>query len=44
MGVLATVGGPARRDSALHLLAEPLEMSGYGRYLMQILTEENPWR
>jgi glucose-1-phosphate thymidylyltransferase len=27
----------------LKQLAEPLAKSGYGRYLMQILNEENPW-
>jgi glucose-1-phosphate thymidylyltransferase len=29
--------------AGLKTLAEPLAKSGYGRYLMQILTEENPW-
>jgi glucose-1-phosphate thymidylyltransferase len=28
----------------LKALAEPLAKNGYGRYLMQILTEESPWR
>jgi glucose-1-phosphate thymidylyltransferase len=27
----------------LKKLAEPLAKNGYGRYLLQILTEENPW-